>query len=105
MRRYFDVACPDFAQERAGRRDVGGKCGSWVEGVKASVGDSLILDLLGVIGQGRFKKFLRIGKFSVHFGDAWAPEPARYLSDEEIGLDQDKKAQLARCGEAFTMPE
>ncbi|MBA7673950.1 hypothetical protein ES703_82157 [subsurface metagenome] len=26
----------------------------------------------------------------LHFGDPWAPEPACYLTDEEIGLDNDK---------------
>ncbi len=41
----------------------------------------------------------------LHFGDPWAPEPACYLSDEEIGLDEGKQAELARCGEAFQMPE
>jgi radical SAM protein with 4Fe4S-binding SPASM domain len=41
----------------------------------------------------------------LHFGDPWAPEPACYLSDEEIGLDERKQAELERCGEAFQMPE
>jgi radical SAM protein with 4Fe4S-binding SPASM domain len=41
----------------------------------------------------------------LYFGDPWAPEPACYLSDDEIGLKQDKQAELARCGEAFQMPE
>ena len=42
----------------------------------------------------------------------WIPDisdPARdsenYLSDEEIGLDEDKKAELESCGEDFRMPE
>ncbi len=41
----------------------------------------------------------------LYFGDPWAPEPACYLSDEEIGLKEDKQAELALCGEAFRMPE
>jgi hypothetical protein len=41
----------------------------------------------------------------LHFGDPWAPEPACSLSDEEIGLDERKQAELERCGEAFQMPE
>lgn len=41
----------------------------------------------------------------LHFGDPWAPEPACYLSDDEIGLKTDKLAELARCGEVFEMPE
>jgi hypothetical protein len=31
------------------------------------VRNSLILDLSGVLGEGRFKKILRIGKIFVHF--------------------------------------
>jgi radical SAM protein with 4Fe4S-binding SPASM domain len=41
----------------------------------------------------------------LHFGDPWAPEPACYLTDDEIGLDTEKKQELARCGEVFQMPE
>jgi radical SAM protein with 4Fe4S-binding SPASM domain len=41
----------------------------------------------------------------LHFGDPWAPEPACYLSDEEIGLDADKRAELVRCGEVFQIPD
>lgn len=41
----------------------------------------------------------------LHFGDPWAPEPACYLSDEEIGLDADKRAELVKCGEVFQMPD
>jgi len=39
------------------------------------------------------------------FGDTWAPDPGCYLSDEEIGLDADKQAELEKCGELFDMPE
>lgn len=40
----------------------------------------------------------------LHFGDAWAPEPACYLTDEEIGLDSQGKAELKEKGENFQMP-
>lgn len=64
-----------------------------------------------VKGRCRFCKFfdacggsLRV-RADLYFGDPWAPEPACYLNDEEIGLKEDKQAELARCGEAFQMPE
>ncbi|MHC4532256.1 MAG: 12,18-didecarboxysiroheme deacetylase, partial [Planctomycetota bacterium] len=41
----------------------------------------------------------------LYFGDPWAPEPACYLTDEEIGLDGAKKAELARSGEVFQLPD
>jgi radical SAM protein with 4Fe4S-binding SPASM domain len=41
----------------------------------------------------------------LHFGDPWAPEPACYLTDEEIGLDQDNHTELIGCGEVFQMPD
>ena len=41
----------------------------------------------------------------LHFGDPWGPDPACYLSDEEIGLDDAKKAELERCDEVFQMPD
>jgi radical SAM protein with 4Fe4S-binding SPASM domain len=41
----------------------------------------------------------------LHFDDPWAPEPACYLSDKEIELDEDKLAELVRCGEVFQMPD
>ncbi|MBW8002856.1 MAG: radical SAM protein [Planctomycetes bacterium] len=41
----------------------------------------------------------------LHFGDPWAPEPACYLTDEEIGLDADKQAELEKSGEVFFLPE
>lgn len=40
----------------------------------------------------------------LYFNDPFAPEPACYLTDEEIGLDEEKKAKLAACGEIFKMP-
>ncbi|MEJ2705279.1 MAG: radical SAM protein [Sedimentisphaerales bacterium] len=40
----------------------------------------------------------------LHFGDPWAPDPACYLSDAEIGLDEAKQAELQRTGELFPMP-
>ena len=39
------------------------------------------------------------------FNDPWAPEPACYLSDNEIGLDENKKQQLIDSGEDFKLPE
>ena len=41
----------------------------------------------------------------LHFGDPWAPDPACYLTDEEIGLDADKQAELEKSREVFLMPE
>ena len=41
----------------------------------------------------------------LHFGDPWAPEPACYLSDDEIDLDAAKQADLAASGEIFPMPD
>jgi radical SAM protein with 4Fe4S-binding SPASM domain len=41
----------------------------------------------------------------LHFGDPWAPEPACYLTDDEIGLDAKKQAELANAGETFHMPD
>jgi len=41
----------------------------------------------------------------LHFGDPWAPEPACYLTDEEIGLDAEKQAELTRLGEVFQFPD
>jgi radical SAM protein with 4Fe4S-binding SPASM domain len=38
------------------------------------------------------------------FHDLWAPEPACYLTDEEIGLDEDAARRLADLGEQFPMP-
>jgi radical SAM protein with 4Fe4S-binding SPASM domain len=42
---------------------------------------------------------------NLHFGDPWAPEPACYLTDEEIGLDAAKQAELEKAGETFQMPD
>ena len=36
-----------------------------------------------------------------YFGDVWGPEPACYLSDKEIGLDEGKRAELEADGENF----
>jgi MoaA/NifB/PqqE/SkfB family radical SAM enzyme len=47
----------------------------------------------------------RCVRADLHFGDPWAPEPACYLTDEEIGLDKEKQAELVRCGQVFQMPE
>ena len=41
----------------------------------------------------------------LHFGDPWAPDPACYLTDAEIGLDEAKQAELERKGEVFQMPD
>ncbi len=39
------------------------------------------------------------------FGDPWAPEPACYLSDDEIGLTDEMRAELARCDEDYALPD
>jgi len=41
----------------------------------------------------------------LYYNDPWAPEPACYLTDEEIGLDEEKKQELIRTGEDFVLPE
>ena len=41
----------------------------------------------------------------LYFGDPWAPDPACYLTDEEIGLDEHSQAELTRTGEIFQMPD
>lgn len=38
------------------------------------------------------------------YNDPWAPDPQCYLSDEEIGLDDDKRHELLRSGEVFPTP-
>ena len=40
----------------------------------------------------------------LYFNDPWAPEPACYLTDEQIGLDETKKAELKAAGEIYEMP-
>ncbi len=37
----------------------------------------------------------------LHYGDPWAPDPACYLTDAEIGLDKQKQEELERSGEIF----
>jgi len=39
------------------------------------------------------------------YDDPWAPDPACYLTDEEIGLDTDTKAELKAAGEHFEQPK
>ncbi|MHC4725726.1 MAG: radical SAM protein [Planctomycetota bacterium] len=41
----------------------------------------------------------------LYFGDPWAPDPGCYLTDEEIGLDEEKQEELKRCGELFQLPD
>jgi len=38
------------------------------------------------------------------YGDFWAPDPQCYLTDEEIGLDAEKKEYLKKTGEEFPVP-
>ena len=38
------------------------------------------------------------------YGDPWAPDPACYLSDEEIGLTEEKQHRLQARGEIFPTP-
>jgi hypothetical protein len=37
-------------------------------------------------------------------GDPWAPDPACYLTDEEIGLTAADLAEMAAAGESFPSP-
>ncbi len=39
------------------------------------------------------------------YNDPWAPDPQCYLTDEEIGLDEDKLAELKEAGEEFPRPK
>ena len=65
-------------------------------------------DLRGYIkGRCRLCKFfdacggsLRV-RADLHFGDPWAPDPACYLTDDEIGLNAEKQSQLECTGEIF----
>ena len=41
----------------------------------------------------------------LYYNNPWAPEPACYLTDEEIGLNDEKKQQLKAAGEDFQLPE
>lgn len=38
------------------------------------------------------------------FGDPWGPDPQCYLTDEEIGLDEQKKKILKDAGEIYDIP-
>ncbi|MBL7215842.1 MAG: radical SAM protein [Phycisphaerae bacterium] len=40
----------------------------------------------------------------LYYGDRWAPDPACYLTDDEIGLDDEKKKELLANGEDFKLP-
>lgn len=40
----------------------------------------------------------------LYFNDPWAPDPACYLSDDQIGLDKSKKQEIIRSGEDFKLP-
>jgi radical SAM protein with 4Fe4S-binding SPASM domain len=41
----------------------------------------------------------------LYYDDPWAPDPACYLTDDEIGLDENKQKELIRTNEIFQMPE
>jgi radical SAM protein with 4Fe4S-binding SPASM domain len=41
----------------------------------------------------------------LYYGDPWAPDPACYLTDDEIGLNDEKKQELINSGEGFKFPE
>ena len=41
----------------------------------------------------------------LRFGDPWGPDPGCYLTDAEIGLNEEKKKELESAGEIFQMPE
>jgi len=38
------------------------------------------------------------------YGDPWAPEPACYLTDDEIGLTDDDRRRLREAGQVFPVP-
>jgi radical SAM protein with 4Fe4S-binding SPASM domain len=40
-----------------------------------------------------------------YFGDPWAPDPACYLTDNEIGLGGPQRQELVDVGECFDMPQ
>lgn len=40
----------------------------------------------------------------LYFKDPWAPDPACYLTDEEIGLDKEKQKEMNELDELFGMP-
>lgn len=40
----------------------------------------------------------------LYFHDPWAPDPACYLTDDEIELDEKKYMELEKSGEVFDMP-
>ncbi|MCL1833048.1 MAG: radical SAM protein [Leptospirales bacterium] len=62
-------------------------------------------------GRCRFCKYMEIctGAMRVRayrtYDDPWAPDPACYLSDDEIGLDKDKREYLKAHGEEFKIPK
>ncbi len=39
------------------------------------------------------------------YDDPWAPDPQCFISDEEIGLTEEKKKELKEMGEEFPMPQ
>ena len=49
-------------------------------------------------------KPLRV-RADLYFDDPWGPDPGCYLTDEEIGLDDAKKAELEASGEIYKMPK
>jgi radical SAM protein with 4Fe4S-binding SPASM domain len=40
-----------------------------------------------------------------YFGNPWAPDPACYLTDDEIGLGGPQRQELVDAGECFDMPQ
>lgn len=40
----------------------------------------------------------------LHYKDLWAPDPACYLTDDEIGLDRYKQEQLRQSNQVFALP-
>lgn len=40
----------------------------------------------------------------LYFNDPWAPDPGCYLTDDQIGLDEEKQKKLVESGEVFQMP-
>ncbi len=41
----------------------------------------------------------------LYFNDPWAPDPGCYLTDDQIGLNEDKQKKMVESGEVFQMPD
>ena len=113
------IGCIDFngkvhADQFWGHYDLGDVCERPFSEIWTDPNEPLLKGLRDrrayVKGRCRLCKFfdacgggLRV-RADLRFGDPWAPEPACYLTDDEIGLNAEKQAELARSGEIFRLP-